>query len=251
MKKILLTGLSLGMFSIGIMAGNAMALPGASLQGVLDGITKAPIAGNSSVDVATEYVAPALDDYWAVSASGGSVGTIIAELAGYASENILGVYDHADPTKMVNLFAGTAGAGDQAMMSIKADGSVYVNFTDSGINFAGNNFGYFLKTPDTTFYSDTLLNGDAFDHMFAYQGTGTDTIQLPELSPGLWTPGEFVFAWEDLANGGDADYDDFIVMVESVNPVPEPASILLFGAGLAGLAGIVTKRRKNEEMFLP
>jgi hypothetical protein len=47
------------------------------------------------------------------------------------------------------------------------------------------------------------------------------------------------------------NYNDLVFIVEDTNAVPEPASILLFGAGLAGLAGIVTKRRKNEEMFLP
>ena len=128
------------------------------------------------------------------------------------------------------------------MVSVKADGSIFVWNVDTGVDFAGNSFGFYLdatvgnSNANAVFYSDSSLNADSsFDHMYAYRGTSTDTVQLPGLAKGLWTDSEYIFAWEDLWNGGDQDFTDFVVMVESIVPVPGAVLLGILGLGVVGL----------------
>lgn len=246
MKKIILMAVGAT-----LAAGSAWAVPfgdgGAALQTVLDNITLPNPGGPSSVNVITDELADPMDSVWKIGGTGGSISTIVIELAGFAGQNTFGIYDAADSTKKVEMFAGAATTGSQALVSILANGSVIVNFVDTGIDFAGNAMGFYLNSSANAgggvWYSDTSLNSDGVDHMAAYAGEG-QTVQIPPYSPGPWLPNEWVLAWEDL-DGSIADYDytDFVVMVESISPVPEPGTLALLGTGLLGIGAVLRKKK--------
>jgi len=136
---------------------------GVALQSQLDSIT---VGGPSSVDVTTD----ALSDFLlAHNGNGGFLTTMIVEMTGgSAFDNTFGVYDPADETNYVELFGGSDEPGAQVLLSVLADGSIIVNFNDTGTDFPSTWFGFYLDSSDTgggIWYSDTALNSDGEDHM--------------------------------------------------------------------------------------
>ena len=215
-----------------------------NLQEVLDGITVGPTAGDSSVDTSQHALLDTFDSYWTFTATGSSIATMIVEISGLADSTSFGVYDKHNSGSQVALFVGSddpAGFDGVSTLTILASGDVGVDGVDSGVDFSSDAdgqfaFGYFINTGSVTWYSDTALNSDGLDHMVAYQGTNTDTVNISGYGPGLWTDNEFVLGFEDQAGLGDADYQDLVVMVESVSPVPVPAALVLgmLGMSVAG-----------------
>lgn len=227
----------------------APAMAEMTLLEILDSKTVTP-AGNSWVnDIHADSLDDLVDSYWLSTASQGSVATMIIELSANDGVNTFGLFDRTDPTNRVIVFDGASTAGTDsgsATVYFQAGGVVKVSKLIEGLVdeavFGSAQFGFFLQTPSNVWYSDSLLNADnGADHLLVFQGNNSDVLQIGTGNPGVWTDNEFILAWEDWT---DFDYQDFVVMVESVLPVPVPGAVLLGVLGL-GAAGMRLRKRQS------
>lgn len=178
-----------------------------SLQAYFNGI-------GESINVATDQLDA---QTWSTTISGNSTLTLMLEIASYAGQNAIGVYNGGDVAPaLYQVFPGAATPGWYAVAHFGSDGSLVVSLFDLNSVFQGqtayagvdrNNFGFYLQGPGGTFYSQDYRNGGVA-HVLTYAGTGVNY--------GCW--------WqciEDLPNDvSDFDFNDAVLFVESVSPVP-------------------------------
>ena len=148
----------------------------------------------------------------------GSTAALKIEIAGFADRNTFGWFETDSAGTLLGaqheLFSGIQGAGAVA------------TFTPTSY------YGFYLTTPQGyTFYTlssaSTGEDDKGYQHFAVFHGPGES----------YW------LGMEDLKFGNcyssDKDYNDMVVYVA---PVPEPATLTLFGTGLIGLAALVRRR---------
>lgn len=246
----LATVISSGEAARAVSFGSSWDGPGKSLQNQLDAIT----VGGPKIDTVNDQTG---FQKFANTATGGSVSTFMFEIAGFAPTNKFGIYNQNGVK--AQLFGGANDVSDQSFVSFN-NGDVAVatfgwapgNAPPLSANVYqgfGNLFGFYLENGNgETFYSEASRNG-GYQQSVIYQGNNQTKLQIPGKSAGTFTDNEFIIAFEDLFRGGstDSDFNDLVVMVESVEPtsVPEPAT--LAGLGLvAGALGLKGRRKASK-----
>lgn len=156
---------------------------------------------------------------WAHTVSATTSFTLQLEASPNANVNNFGMYDGSAAVPALDLLiagpiipqgfsTGTFLAGNQLKVNRFDNNGIPIGSqTFLGVN--PNNFGFYLQTPNGTFFTQDGRNPGAKAQALAFKGTGVNA--------GTWW-----LCWDDqsVAAGSDQDYDDCVILMESVNPTP-------------------------------
>jgi hypothetical protein len=182
---------------------------GGSLQAYFGGI-------GESINVNTDQDAT---QAWTKTSSSTQTHTIQFQGSVNAAAHILGMYNSADAVPALYvLMSGAVGPLGFSTATFGVGGTLTINRFDSNANFlsstvyAGadpNGFGFYLSGPNGTYFSQDARNPGGLAQALSYRGTGANT--------GTW-----FICWEESnrSAGADDDFDDEVLLMESVNPTP-------------------------------
>ncbi len=224
------------------------------LSALKDALDSMANDGSYDVDIINDQMAQAI---W--EPTGGAVATTYVATVtwGFAGSTSVGLYSYADPSKKVDILnpVSNYSAGSQVIIqfignSVRTIDLDTLTIIDQEADF-GHQFGLYMTTPDigrggnVTWYTEDSLNGGNAQ-ILAYEATGEAvTIGGTNFNSDLF---HHYFAFEGLANDGslpfeegNIDFNDLILQLESIRPVPAPAALALAALGMP-MIGWVRRR---------
>ncbi len=163
-------------------------------------------------------------NFYFVNNTSSSVAALLIEIAGYRNINIFGWYQVSNPSNQAVIFNGSASAG--AVTTITIPVSDYGFFIQVGVG-------------GPVYYTQSSLNpsGDTSHQHFVVFAQNPSSP-----APTFW------IGVEDLALGSstlvnrEGNMGDYNDMVVRITPLPEPSTLVLFVAGLLGVAGVAYRK---------
>lgn len=206
-----------------------------SLQAVLDGLfglgKVSAVAGQSHFGMWT-----------AATSSATTIPTLVAEYAANAAITRFGIWFGSDTGGLFtqDLLLGPAVVGSNSAIRIE-NGHLEIgstSFSSCGVKvFCGDVYDSRITPASFGFYFgvEGQPNDYSVDHLNA--GTVPRVLAFQDGATTNWA-----LAYED---GSDLDYNDMVVKIESIAPIPEPRQWAMMLAGL-GLMGALARRRRAD-----